>query len=139
VFFNVGPGGYIWMGIVAVALVLAVIALVKLMRRSMAIRRALRLEHLRGAEYRRMLQDLGFYLDMLTVLKRGGMAKPAWQPPLIFATILQQQRPDAARLISDITHVFYQARYGTAAIDRRRLEHARDQVHALAKTLGVRG
>ena len=138
VFFNVGPGGYIWMGIVAVALVLAIIALVKLMRRSLAIRRTLRLEHLKGAEYRRMLQHLGFYLDMLLVLKRGGLAKPAWQPPLSFAHALESRRPEAARLVDEITGTFYQARYGTAAIDGQRLEHARQQVRALAQTLGVR-
>jgi hypothetical protein len=138
VFFNVGPGGYIWMGIVAVALVLAVIALVKLMRRSLAIRRTLRLEHLRGAEYRRMLQHLGFYLDMLLVLKRGGLAKPAWQPPMSFAQVLDSQRPEAARLVREITDTFYQARYGTATLDRRLQEQARLQVRALAQTLGVR-
>ncbi len=137
-FFNVGPGGYIWMGIVATALVIAVIALVKLMRRSMAIRRTLRLDHMHGAEYRRMLQRLGFYLDMLTVLRRAGVAKPMWQPPLSFAMALQPERPEPARLVREITGVFYDARYGNGAIDRAKLDHAREKVSELARTLGVK-
>jgi hypothetical protein len=137
-FFNVGPGGYIWMGIVAVALVLAVIALVKLMRRSIAIRRTLRLHHLGGSEYRRMLRHLGFYLDMLAVLQRGGMAKPAWQPPRSFAVALAARHPQAARLVQEITDVFYEARYGTRGVDRLRIDRARLQVRQLAETLAVR-
>ena len=58
--FYFGPAGYIWMGFVGFALIIATIALIKLMRRSMAIRRTLHLQHLKGGEYQRMLRQLGF-------------------------------------------------------------------------------
>jgi transglutaminase-like putative cysteine protease len=95
-FFNVGPGGYIWMGIVALALTIAVIALLRLLRRSRAIRRTLNLQHLRGAEYRRMLTQLGFYLDMLGVLERGGLGKPQWRPPMLHAAAIAGHAPEPA-------------------------------------------
>lgn len=137
-FFNVGPGGYIWMGFVAAVLVIAVIALVKLMRRSRAIRRTLQLHHLRGAEYQRLLRQLGFYLDMLTVLRRGGLSKPDWQPPMDYATALVRSRPELAPLVRGVTETFYAARYGRARLDRDQVEAARRQVADLAAKLRVR-
>lgn len=138
IFFNVGPGGYIWMGIVAAALVIAVIALLKLLRRSRAIRRTLQLQHVRGAEYRRMLTQLGFYLDMLRVLQRGGLEKPDWRPPMLHAVAIEGDAPDPARLVREITHVFYEARYGGEHVAPERIVLARNRVRELAALLRVR-
>lgn len=137
-FFNVGPGGYIWMGIVALALLIAVVALIKLMRRSMAVRRTLQLQHLRGAEYQRMLRQLGFYLDMLHVLKRAGQAKPYWQPPMDYAQALVQRQPVAAQIVRGITDLFYAARYGHQRLGRDEMERAGVMIRQLAATLNVR-
>jgi hypothetical protein len=138
IFFNVGMGGYIWMGIVALALAIAIVALVKLVRRSRAIRRTLQLQHVRGREYRRMLHRLGFYMDMLHVLQKGGLRKPDWQPPLSFAATLENAQPRLAEMVRHITEVFYGARYGHAHVDSRQLEAARQNVRDLAETLRVR-
>jgi protein-glutamine gamma-glutamyltransferase len=137
-FFNVGPGGYIWMGIVALALVIAVVALVKLMKRTRAIRRTLQLQHVRGPEYQRLIRQLGFYLDMLRVLRRGGLPKPEWQPPIAFAAEISRTRPDEGSLVRRITDVFYEARYGRRDLNRERLEQARRGVEELARSLRVR-
>lgn len=137
-FFNVGPGGYIWMGTVALALVIAVIALIKLMRRSLAIRRTLQLQHLRGAEYQRMLRQLGFYLDMLRVLRRAGVPKPDWQPPLAYAGSLAARNRRAADLVREITDVFYEARYGHQRLDSRHVQAAHSLVEELAQSLSSR-
>lgn len=137
IFFNVGPGGYIWMGIVATALVIAVIALIRLIRRSRAVRRVLQLQHVRGKEYRRMLAQLGFYMDMLLVLKRGGLEKPEWRPPLLHASAIAD-RAEPARLVHEITAMFYEGRYGGRPIKREGLERAHALVKQLAQTLNVR-
>ena len=137
-FFNVGPGGYIWMGIVALVLVIAIMALIKLMRRSLAIRRTLQLQHVRGSEYQRMLRQLGFYLDMLHVLKQAGHAKPHWQPPLDYAHALVQRQPVAANIVRGITDLFYAARYGHQRLDRDEMERAGAMVRELASALRVR-
>jgi hypothetical protein len=136
--FYFGPAGYIWMGIVGTALGIAIIALVKLMRRSRAIHQLAGLSHMHGSEYQRMLRQLGFYLDMLAVLKRGGVQKPPWQPPRHFADELEGEWPAAAELVTRITDVFYQVRYGGRRLDSRRMNHARALVRQLAKTLRVR-
>src|SRR5690606_38196437 len=89
--FYLGPAGYIYMVFIGCVLAFAVVVLVKLMRRSISIKRTLRLHHLRGREYQRMLRQLGFYLDMLDVLARAGIGKPHWQPPLAYASTLQRE------------------------------------------------
>jgi transglutaminase-like putative cysteine protease len=81
--FYFGPAGYIWMGIVGLALVIAMVALVHHVRRNRRLRVTLDIRHARGLEYQRLLRQLGFYLDMLRVLpappsRRGS---PPWPTP----------------------------------------------------------
>ena len=133
--FHFGPAGYIWLGLVAFALLIAVLTLIKLMRRSLAIRRTLRLRHLRGAEYQRMLRQLGFYLDMLRVLRRRKFPKPAWQPPLEYARVLADRRPDAGEIVRRITETFYAARYGRQRLTSAEVAHARTLVERLPAAL----
>ncbi len=133
--FHFGPAGYIWLGLVALALLIAVLTLIKLMRRSLAIRRTLRLRHFRGAEYQRMLHQLGFYLDMLRVLRRRKCPKPAWQPPLEFARVLADRRPDAGEIVRRITETFYAARYGRQRLTSAEVSHARTLVERLPAAL----
>lgn len=136
--FYLGPAGYIWMGIVAFALLIAIVALIKLMRRSMAIRHTLQLQHVRGAEYQRMLRQLGFYLDMLQVLQQAGLAKPDWQPPMQYAAALSHSHPQEAALVSRITELFYLARYGHQPLTRQQQLRSRKLVEQLASQLHVK-
>lgn len=141
--FYFGPAGYIWMGIVVLALAIAILALVKLMRRSLAIRRTARLQHVRGPEYQRLLRHLGFYLDMLEVLRRAGLAKPHWQPPLQFAAELASRPPTESNgaipdTVRRLTDVFYQARYGGHRLTRQELTETRQLVQELAASLRVK-
>ncbi|MHC4947973.1 MAG: transglutaminase TgpA family protein [Planctomycetota bacterium] len=136
--FYFGPAGYVWMGIVALALVIAVVALVRLTRRSIAIRRTARLRHVRGAEYQRMLRQLGFYVDMLQALDRAGWAKPEWQPPLQFADGLAARRPRAAGLVRELSALFYDVRYGRRRLTAERAADARRWLEALPAALRER-
>lgn len=136
--FYLGPAGYIWMGIVGLALIIAVIALVRLMRRSMKIRTILRLAHLRGPQYQQMLRQLGFYLDMLSVLQKAKRTKPPWQPPLAFAAHLSPDQPHASQLVKRITSVFYAARYGRQRLTRDELKQVTAHVQELASVLNVK-
>ncbi|MHC4108287.1 MAG: DUF4129 domain-containing transglutaminase family protein, partial [Planctomycetota bacterium] len=133
--FYFGPAGYIWMGLVALALVVAVLTLIKLMRRSLAVRRTLRIQHLRGAEYQQMLRHLGFYLDMLQVLRRAKHPKPPWQPPLQYARALAASHPEAASLVRRITATFYEARYGRQPLTGAQVSRAKERVERLASSL----
>jgi protein-glutamine gamma-glutamyltransferase len=137
-FFNVGPGGYIWMATVALALVIAIIALMKLMNRTRAIRRTLQLKSVGGSEHHRMLRQLGFYFDMLTVLHRGGKPKPHWQPPASFASSLTKNDPVTSELVRRLTELFYAGRYGNRELQPSQIEEARFLLQDLAATLKVK-
>ena len=136
--FKLGPAGYIWMGIVALALFIAIIALIKLMRRSIAIRRVLHLQHLSGREYQRMLHQLGFYIDMLYVLRKGGHEKPYWQPPAQFADGLVEADPEIAECVHVITDVFYASRYGKQPLRKLQSQTAQNSLRELASLLHVK-
>ncbi|UCD74230.1 MAG: transglutaminase domain-containing protein [Phycisphaerales bacterium] len=136
--FHFGPAGYVWMAFVGFALIIAVIALIKLMRRSLAIRRTLHLQHLKGSEYQRMLRQLGFYLDMLRVLHRGRLGKPPWQPPLAYAMVIGEEKPEVAATVRQITDLFYAARYGRQRLTGPQVQEARSLVRELARALKVK-
>ena len=136
--FLLGPAGYIWMGIVALALIIAVIALIKLMRRSMAIRRVLHMQHLSGGEYQRMLRQLGFYIDMLYVLNKGGHGKPSWQPPAQYADSLTGTKPEIAACVHAITDIFYASRYGKQPLTKSDSQTAQESLQQLASLLHVK-
>jgi transglutaminase-like putative cysteine protease len=136
--FYFGPAGYIWMGVVGFALVLAVLVLVRLMRRSRSMHSRLRLQHVRGTRLQRMLRQLGFYVDMLDVLHAAGLAKPSWAPPLQHATAVADRHPEAADVVRRITAIFYAGRYGGAALTREQAREAEALVGRLAEMLQVR-
>lgn len=136
--FRLGKAGYIWLGIVGFAMLLAVIAIISRLRRRRRMRRLLHLRYLKGAEYQRLLRQLGFYLDMLTVLHRGGHTKPDWQPPRHFALALAEQRPNEADIVRELTDTFYHARYGRRSLSRDELSRAGELVTQLASLLKVR-
>jgi transglutaminase-like putative cysteine protease len=133
--FYFGPAGYIWMGIVGAAMLLAVVAMARFLRRFRQVRRRAHLEHFRGIEYQRLVVQLGFYLDMLTVLARGGRAKPSWQPPLDFAAALGASNAGAAGLVREVTELFYAARYGGRRLSADQRRRARELVQNLASVL----
>jgi hypothetical protein len=85
-----------------------------------------------------MMRQLSFYLDMLIVLRKSGLHKPAWQPPLAYASAVADERAEIGDLVRRITDVYYEGRYGQRALDDHRLGEARAWVRQLAQTLGVR-
>ncbi len=134
--FYLGPAGYIWMGLVALAGIVALVALARHLRRVTRLRAAVGLTAARGAASRRALHQLGFYLDMLTVLRRAGLAKPAWQPPLAFAESLAERgHAAAAAPVRRIAHRFYAARYGNRLRDRRERTEMQALVGELSSAL----
>jgi len=135
--FYLGPAGYIWMGIVALAVVIAAIALWTRLRRAARLRTTLHVRHVSGPAHYRMLRQLGFYMDMLTVLSAAGRAKPPWQPPLDYARALVREHPAGAALTKQLTELFYAARYGGKSLTGAELAHARSLVAQLRRKLSV--
>ncbi|MCA9297282.1 MAG: DUF4129 domain-containing protein, partial [Phycisphaerales bacterium] len=133
-----GPTGYIWMATIAFAAVLAFIVLVRVFRRVRMIRRRAHLEHLHGRQYRKMVRQVGFYIDMLNILNRAKLTKPAWQPPQQFGESLALARPEAARCVDEITRAFYRVRYGGQVLQPSEVEAVDNSVRALAQHLNVK-
>ena len=82
-----------------------------------------------------MLQQLGFYLDMLKVLDESGRAKPSWQPPLHYAGELAGRNPQGASLVRKLTERFYAARYGDRRLTREEVQHAQILVQELKRAM----
>jgi len=157
--FYFGPAGYIWMGLVGVVVIIALIAAVKYGRRAWRLRQVLALDDVQRPSRRRMRRQLAFYLDMLTVLERGGLAKPDWQPPHLFAqslasnqigdampiphTTQDSDRPKAEKssiseIVRELTDLFYAGRYGNQRLDERQTRRAQSMLRELAEQLKVR-
>jgi transglutaminase-like putative cysteine protease len=133
-----GFAGTLQITAIAAAIIVGLLVIAQLVRRVHRIRRTLHLQDLARSEARRLLRQLAFYLDMLDVLRRGGLVKPAWQPPLHFAETVSERRPDVAPVVRDLSTRFYAARYGGREITVSEVEAARAAVRELAGTLGVR-
>jgi transglutaminase-like putative cysteine protease len=131
--FYFGPAGYLWMGIVALAIGVAAVALWTQLRRAARLRAAASLEGLRGAA--RQMRQIGFYLEMLDVLHKAGHPKPAWQPPLFYARVLGRQHPQAGELVRRIGELFYAARFGRRRLARPDRDRAAALVRELARSL----
>ncbi len=133
-----GLAGILQIAAIAAAGLVGLAIVVRLLRRARRFRRALHLEHLHRWEARRLLRQLGFYLDLLDVLRRGGLEKPRWQPPLAFAEVVRALRADIAPHMRDLTTRFYAVRYGERPITPEQVDEARGTVKAMATALGVR-
>jgi len=136
--FRFRPATYLWLALIGLAAVLASMVLIQLARRLMRLREVLRLRHVRRRQSHWMIRQLGFYLDMLTVLDRAKLRKPAWQPPMQFARELASSHPDEAAIVERVAHGFYRARYGQQPLTQEELRDMRAGVRQLAERLGVR-
>jgi len=135
--FALGPTGYIWMGLIVFAGVLAFIVIVRLVRRVRTIRRRAHLEHLHGHEYRRIVRQVGFYIDMLAILNRARLPKPPWLPPQAYGESFTDDRPAVAHRIAEISQAFYRVRYGGETLDPSEMQSIHASVDALAVELDV--
>jgi transglutaminase-like putative cysteine protease/heme exporter protein D len=116
-YFRFGPAGYIWMGLVGFALVLAVLALVGVRRRRRRLRAATALERRDAAEARRILRQTGFWLDALEALERAGIAKPKTRTPLDHLPEIASSRPAAAHTFAAIVDRYYRIRFAGESLD----------------------
>lgn len=126
-----GNLGSLWSNVLNVVLALlaaGVVAFVAwfLWERWMLRRKAARigLKRLPTAEQLRLARQLGFYDDLLQLLARHRIARPAHLTPLEFSQTLLFLPSDAYETVRRLTEVFYRVRYGHAELSggqRRRL------------------
>ena len=79
-------------------------------------------------------RDLRFYVQFLDALRRRGLAKPAWRPPLAHAGAIQGEDARAADLARAITEIYYRARFSGRPPTREDRERARGIVRELRRS-----
>jgi len=131
-YFRLGPAGYLWMGLVALAAVLAVFSFVSVRRRFVRLLRATGVRR-RDREAKRILRQSGFWLDALDALERNGLAKPESRPPLHHVEALRAERPAVADAFAEVVEAYYRVRFAGEALDARGRAHARTLVEKLGQ------
>jgi transglutaminase-like putative cysteine protease len=109
-FFAFGQAGTAWLGLVAFAIVLAVLAPISVRRRVTRLRRAIGLSS-RDATARRMLRELSFWLDALDALDRRRLGKPASRSPRDHVRALADIDRSIADKFGELVELFYRVRY----------------------------
>lgn len=119
--FRLGPAGYIWLGLVALLLAVAVVAIWVLAKRDRKVRELLGAARARASLRARLGRDAGFYLDALDVLRRSGLEKPRWCTPMAFAEQLHAQGySEVGDAFAALVRRFYSVRYANMRSGRAR-------------------
>lgn len=119
-----GPVGYVWMGVVVLAVALVTLTAIVTVRRNRRFRMAVRLDGVpRGLE-RRLRREVGFWPDTLDLLARHGFPKPEWITPGAFAASVAAARPAAGPSLEALVDLYYRARFAGLDLgpaERRRI------------------
>lgn len=110
--FGIGLGGYVWMGVVLVIIVLFVVAWRLARRRRLRVLEAVSLPRSGGRADREVARRYAFYVEGLQRLAAAGIVKPAWQSPSDFAAELEASRPETGAALHRIVDRFYGMRFG---------------------------
>ncbi len=110
-YFQLGPAGYIWLGVVALAIGLAVATVVSILRRRRRLRTVV------GPVSSLRIAELGFYLDLLEAFDIVGVPKPAHRAPLVHVAEVAERRPDVAERARPLVELFYDVRFGGRRLD----------------------
>ncbi len=132
-YFQLGPAGYIWIGIVVFAVGLAAVASVRWIRRRRLVRRLL---HASPEFSNRRLREAEFYLTLLEAFSVAGCPKPVWAPPRAHLDAVSSKRPDVAEAAAPLIDLFYAVRYGghrLEAGERRSVEAEADRIRRIAE------
>jgi hypothetical protein len=132
-YFQLGPAGYIWIGIVVFAIGLAAVASVRWIRRRRLVRRLL---HGSPDFSNRRLREAEFYITLLDAFSVAGCPKPDWSPPRAHLDVVSSTRPDVAAAAAPLIDLFYAVRYGDRRLDsgeRRSVEAEADRVRRIAE------
>ena len=103
--------------IVAIALLMAFVVLIRTLVVARRRYSSLHLESVPVDLRRDMSRDLMFYLTMSDMLERHGYRRPSWQSPQAFAESLRRADPHRFDAVKHLTDSFYRLRFGRHALD----------------------
>ncbi|MFN7559885.1 MAG: DUF4129 domain-containing protein, partial [bacterium] len=88
----------------------------------------------------RVTASTRFYADLLAELRRAGLEKPAWTPPLRHASKAVSASDTAAGgAAADASMLYYQARFGGRELSAQEQTHGAGLVAQVRARLGGRG
>ena len=122
---QLGRAGWIWFGVVILALATALLAAVVARRRRSLLRRSI------GPVGGRELRHAAFYLDVLEAFRRLGRPKPSSRSPLEHVRTLRSELPTFAQEAERLVKAFYDIRFGHESLDRRTRSELEDAAHRL--------
>lgn len=123
--------------VILLALIVAVISLVRLLILRHRRMVALQLTALPRVQRRKLARQLRFYIHMLETLERHGQTRPHWQSPFQFARALAGEAPLCFEPVTPLTELFYEVRFGYRQLDRERLDRIRLHQRRLEQNLAV--
>jgi transglutaminase-like putative cysteine protease len=85
----------------------------------------------------RLMRQLGFYDDLLQLLERHRITRPAHLTPMEFCDSLSFLPSNAYDTIHRITQLFYRIRYGNAELDAGQLKRVATTIDRLSRELPV--
>ena len=134
--FLLGPAGVLWLGLVAITVVLAVVAAWVVARRARRAGDELGASRRRLAERLALGRDARFYLDALDALARAGLAKPAGRTPRVHAEAVRAQHSEAGAAFAEVVDRFYALRYAGISLTREDRAAAEAALARLRAALG---
>jgi heme exporter protein D len=129
-YFQLGPAGYIWLGVVAFALTLGVVVVLSVLHRRRRLRAIV------GSARGLRLTEMSFYLDLLEAFELIGHPKPSNVSPLTHLAVVAAVRPDVAARAQPLVALFYDVRFGGRRLDaaeRRTADEEARAIRALAR------
>ena len=91
-------------------------------------RRRFMAEAARDPELVDRLAQTVFYGEMLAILRRRGLPKPSWRPPLVHAG---EVGPELGRSVAELSRLYYASRFGRRLLTDEELRAAADALDRL--------
>ncbi|MFI4861675.1 MAG: DUF3488 and DUF4129 domain-containing transglutaminase family protein [Phycisphaerales bacterium JB063] len=127
--------GYVSLGLLSIALLIAIYSLARLLILRHRRMVALQLTALPRAKRRGLARQLRFYIAMLETLERHGHVRPHWQSPYGFAQELAHDDPMCFDPVVALTELFYEVRFGYRHLDEERRGRVKVHLRRLEQTL----
>ena len=123
------------MSVITVILVVMTVAAVRNVLTRRRLVAALQLSRMPRKQRRELARHLRFYLSMMELLEKHGFIRPHWQSPQSFAYELTESQSQDFTSVVNLTHHFYEIRFGGRQVDDRRRDHIKTDLKSLEQTL----
>ena len=133
--FHYGVGGYVWLGIVTVSVLLLLCVFIQVRVRFSRADQAMHLANYGYQRRRELRREAHFYVDMLGLLAKNGIRKPAWKSPLFFAQEIAVDREQVGGLIRILTLRYYDIRFGSGQLSLAEKEDSKAKFEELRSLL----